>query len=91
MASFRCFASLFLCLQKYMMPMGYKSCYCTFVIMFLYHMLMQIITLQLVVDYNDQKNIPGLREWIESVNKETDRVRSDVNLFLQNQNRMIKP
>jgi len=91
MASFRCFASLFLCLKKYMMPMGYKSCYCKFVIMFLYHMLMQIITLQLVVDYNDQKNIPGLREWIESVNKETDRVRSDVNLFLQNQNRMIKP
>ena len=64
-----------------MMPMGYKSCYCKFVIMFLYHMLMQIITLQLVVDYNDQKNIPGLREWIESINKEADRVRSDFNLF----------
>ena len=69
-----------------MMPMGYKSCYCKFVIMFLYHMLMQLITysaiiLQLVVDYNDQKNIPGLREWIESINKEADRVRSDFNLF----------
>jgi len=66
--------------------MGYKSCYCTFVIMFLYRMLMQLITysaiiLQLVVDYNDQKNIPGLREWIESINKEADRVRSDFNLF----------
>ncbi|KAG2588730.1 acyltransferase-like protein At1g54570, chloroplastic [Panicum virgatum] len=34
--------------------------------------------LELVVDYNDQKNIPGLREWIESVNKETDRVRDSV-------------
>ncbi|KAK8452767.1 hypothetical protein SEVIR_5G166200v4 [Setaria viridis] len=30
--------------------------------------------LELVLDYNDQKNIPGLREWIESVNKEADRV-----------------
>jgi len=29
----------------------------------------------LVLDYNDQKNIPGLREWIESINKEAERVR----------------
>ncbi|CAO2184589.1 unnamed protein product [Urochloa humidicola] len=34
--------------------------------------------LELVLDYNDQKNIPGLREWIESVNKEADRVRDSV-------------
>ncbi|KAG2597578.1 hypothetical protein PVAP13_5KG235900 [Panicum virgatum] len=34
--------------------------------------------LELVVDYNDQKNIPGLREWIESINKEADRVRDSV-------------
>nr|CAB3477165.1 unnamed protein product [Digitaria exilis] len=34
--------------------------------------------LELVLDYNDQKNIPGLREWIESINKETDRVRDSV-------------
>ncbi|RLN23622.1 acyltransferase-like protein [Panicum miliaceum] len=34
--------------------------------------------LELVLDYNDQKNIPGLREWIESVNKQADRVRDSV-------------
>ncbi|KAJ1283785.1 hypothetical protein BS78_03G153200 [Paspalum vaginatum] len=34
--------------------------------------------LELVLDYNDQKNIPGLREWIESINKEADRVRDTV-------------
>ncbi|CAO2192417.1 unnamed protein product [Urochloa humidicola] len=34
--------------------------------------------LELVLDYNDQKNIPGLREWIESINKEADRVRDSV-------------
>ncbi|TVU20888.1 hypothetical protein EJB05_30489 [Eragrostis curvula] len=31
--------------------------------------------LELVLDYNDQKNIPFLREWIESINKETQRQR----------------
>ncbi|GJN31899.1 hypothetical protein PR202_gb20354 [Eleusine coracana subsp. coracana] len=34
--------------------------------------------LELVLDYNDQKNIPFLREWIESINKETQRVRDSV-------------
>ncbi|CAO2208165.1 unnamed protein product [Urochloa humidicola] len=34
--------------------------------------------LELVLDYNDQKNIPGLREWIESINKEADRVRDSI-------------
>ncbi|KAG0537696.1 hypothetical protein BDA96_03G171400 [Sorghum bicolor] len=34
--------------------------------------------LELVLDYNDQKNIPGLREWIESINKEAERVRDSV-------------
>ncbi|KAF8676419.1 hypothetical protein HU200_046965 [Digitaria exilis] len=34
--------------------------------------------LELVLDYNDQKNIPGLGGWIESINKETDRVRDSV-------------
>ncbi|WVZ71155.1 hypothetical protein U9M48_019774 [Paspalum notatum var. saurae] len=34
--------------------------------------------LELVLDYNDQKNIPGLREWIESINKEANRVRDTV-------------
>ncbi|XP_062210624.1 phytyl ester synthase 1, chloroplastic-like isoform X2 [Phragmites australis] len=34
--------------------------------------------LELVLDYNDQKNIPYLREWIESINKETQRVRDSV-------------
>jgi hypothetical protein len=75
MASFRYTVLLHysFCLQKYMMFMAVR-------------MLMQLITysaiiLQLVLDYNDQKNIPGLREWIESINKEADRVRSDFNLF----------
>jgi hypothetical protein len=35
--------------------------------------------LQLVLDYNDQKNIPYLWEWIESINKDSQRVRSDSN------------
>lgn len=34
--------------------------------------------LELVLDYNDQKNIPGLREWIQSINKEAERVRDSV-------------
>ncbi|CAL4950100.1 unnamed protein product [Urochloa decumbens] len=34
--------------------------------------------LELVLDYNDQKNIPGLGEWIESINKEAERVRDSV-------------
>ncbi|CAO2162462.1 unnamed protein product [Urochloa humidicola] len=34
--------------------------------------------LELVLDYNDQKNIPGIQEWIESINKEADRVRDSV-------------
>uniref|UniRef100_A0A0D9V0W7 Phospholipid/glycerol acyltransferase domain-containing protein n=1 Tax=Leersia perrieri TaxID=77586 RepID=A0A0D9V0W7_9ORYZ len=34
--------------------------------------------LELVVDYNEQKNIPYLREWIESINREAQRVRDSV-------------
>ncbi|VAH16192.1 unnamed protein product [Triticum turgidum subsp. durum] len=34
--------------------------------------------LELVLDYNDQKNIPYLREWIESINKDGQRVRDSV-------------
>ncbi|KAL5219898.1 hypothetical protein ABZP36_024611 [Zizania latifolia] len=34
--------------------------------------------LELVLDYNDQKNIPYLREWIESINQEAQRVRDSV-------------
>ncbi|KAE8786097.1 acyltransferase-like protein [Hordeum vulgare] len=34
--------------------------------------------LELVLDYNDQKNIPYLREWIESINKDSQRVRDSV-------------
>uniref|UniRef100_A0A0E0C1V8 Acyltransferase n=1 Tax=Oryza meridionalis TaxID=40149 RepID=A0A0E0C1V8_9ORYZ len=34
--------------------------------------------LELVADYNDQKNIPYLREWIESINREAQRVRDSV-------------
>lgn len=34
--------------------------------------------LEMVLDYNDQKNIPFVREWIESINKETLRVRDSV-------------
>uniref|UniRef100_A0A0E0JIU2 Serine aminopeptidase S33 domain-containing protein n=1 Tax=Oryza punctata TaxID=4537 RepID=A0A0E0JIU2_ORYPU len=34
--------------------------------------------LELVADYNDQKNIPYLREWIESINREAQRVRDTV-------------
>ncbi|KAF0908349.1 hypothetical protein E2562_024759 [Oryza meyeriana var. granulata] len=34
--------------------------------------------LELVADYNDQKNIPYLREWIESINREAQRVRDNV-------------
>uniref|UniRef100_J3KZU9 Serine aminopeptidase S33 domain-containing protein n=2 Tax=Oryza brachyantha TaxID=4533 RepID=J3KZU9_ORYBR len=34
--------------------------------------------LELVADYNDQKNIPYLREWIESINQEAQRVRDSV-------------
>lgn len=33
--------------------------------------------LQIVLDYNDQKNIPYVREWIESFNEDCPRVRSD--------------
>jgi hypothetical protein len=35
--------------------------------------------LQLVLDYNDQMNIAYLQEWIESINKDSQRVRSDSN------------
>ncbi|KAG8045438.1 hypothetical protein GUJ93_ZPchr0008g12155 [Zizania palustris] len=34
--------------------------------------------LELVLDYNDQKSIPYLREWIESINQEAQRVRDSV-------------
>ncbi|KAL6627860.1 hypothetical protein ACP70R_031586 [Stipagrostis hirtigluma subsp. patula] len=34
--------------------------------------------LELVLDYNDQKNIPYLREWIASLNQEAERVRDSV-------------
>uniref|UniRef100_A0ACD5UPC0 Uncharacterized protein n=1 Tax=Avena sativa TaxID=4498 RepID=A0ACD5UPC0_AVESA len=34
--------------------------------------------LELVLDYNDQKNIPYVREWIESINKDNLRVRDSV-------------
>ncbi|CAM0881241.1 unnamed protein product [Alopecurus aequalis] len=34
--------------------------------------------LELILDYNDQKNIPFLREWIVSINKDNQRVRDSI-------------
>lgn len=39
--------------------------------------MLSLFFLQIVLDYNDQKNIPYVREWIESFNEDCPRVRSD--------------